>query len=50
VQPREIPAELLAGDYASDPTFRARMQEWINALWTEKDALIGTLRKRPAPN
>ena len=48
VQPREIPAELLAGDYASDPTFRTRMQDWINALWTEKDALIGTLSVRPA--
>jgi 1-acyl-sn-glycerol-3-phosphate acyltransferase len=48
VQPREIPAELLAGDYASDPTFRARMQDWINRLWSEKDAQIGALRMRPA--
>ncbi len=30
VQQREIPAELLAGDYANDPTFRTRMQDWIN--------------------
>jgi 1-acyl-sn-glycerol-3-phosphate acyltransferase len=43
VQQREIPAELLAGDYASDPTFRTRMQAWINQLWAEKDALIGRL-------
>jgi 1-acyl-sn-glycerol-3-phosphate acyltransferase len=43
VQAREIPAELVAGDYA-DPTFRSRMQDWINELWTEKDALIATLR------
>jgi len=44
VQQREIPAELLAGDYGSDPTFRARMQEWINGLWAEKDQLLGQLK------
>ena len=48
VQQREIPAELLAGDYATDPTFRARMQEWINSLWAEKDALVGTLKAASA--
>jgi 1-acyl-sn-glycerol-3-phosphate acyltransferase len=44
VQQREIPAELLAGDYGSDPTFRSRMQEWINGLWAEKDALVERLK------
>jgi 1-acyl-sn-glycerol-3-phosphate acyltransferase len=44
VQQREIPAALLAGDYASDPTFRGRMQEWINSLWSEKDELLGRLK------
>ena len=44
VEQREIPPELLAGDYVGDPTFRARMQEWINALWVQKDALIGELQ------
>ena len=44
VQQREIPAELLAGDYGSDPTFRTRMQEWINGLWAEKDVLVGRLK------
>jgi len=43
VQQREIPAGLVAGDYASDPEFRARMQEWVNGLWIEKDALIEQL-------
>jgi len=43
VEQREIPAELLAGDYAGDPQFRARMQEWVNALWAEKDELIEQL-------
>ena len=49
VQQREIPEELLTGDYPSDPNFRGRMQDWINALWSEKDALIGALRGHPAP-
>jgi len=44
VQQREIPAELLAVDYGSDPTFRTRMQEWINGLWAEKDVLVGQLK------
>jgi 1-acyl-sn-glycerol-3-phosphate acyltransferase len=50
VEQREIPADLLDGDYAGDPQFRARMQEWVNALWAEKDALIEKLRPPgPAP-
>jgi 1-acyl-sn-glycerol-3-phosphate acyltransferase len=44
VQQREIPAELLAGNYASDPSFRTRMQDWINGLWAEKDTLVGQLK------
>jgi 1-acyl-sn-glycerol-3-phosphate acyltransferase len=48
VEQREIPAELVAGDYASDPQFRARMQDWVNALWVEKDELIERLQSAPA--
>jgi len=44
VQQREIPAELVSGDYASDSQFRARMQEWVNGLWAEKDELIEQLQ------
>ncbi|HET7843812.1 MAG TPA: acyltransferase [Xanthomonadales bacterium] len=42
VQVRElsIPAELLGGDYENDPACRERFQAWVNALWTEKDALM----------
>ena len=47
VQRREIPAELMAGDYANDPTFRSRMQDWMNTLWADKDVLIGQLRTAP---
>jgi len=48
VAQREIPADLVQGDYANDPQFRARMQDWVNALWAEKDALIEQLLPRPA--
>jgi 1-acyl-sn-glycerol-3-phosphate acyltransferase len=43
VEQREIPAELVRGDYANDADFRARMQEWVNALWAEKDEAIERL-------
>ncbi|RDZ28154.1 acyltransferase [Lysobacter silvisoli] len=38
VRQRAIPAELLRGDYQNDPEFRTRFQQWMNALWSEKDA------------
>jgi len=44
VQQREIPPELVNGDYASDPGFRGRIQEWINGLWEEKDGLVSRLK------
>ncbi len=40
VRELEIPKDLLGGDYEGDPAFRARMQEWVRAMWTEKDARI----------
>lgn len=44
-----IPADLMQGDYESDPEFRARFQSWINTLWTRKDArLERMLNLRPA--
>jgi len=48
VEQREIPPELVRGDYASDAQFRARMQEWVNALWAEKDELIERLAPQAA--
>lgn len=38
VRERPIPADLLDGDYEHDRAFRARFQQWLNALWREKDA------------
>jgi 1-acyl-sn-glycerol-3-phosphate acyltransferase len=40
VREREIPKDLLGGDYEGDPQFRARMQAFVQGLWAEKDACI----------
>lgn len=40
-----VPADLVGGDYENDKTFRARFQQWINALWEAKDARIAGLLK-----
>lgn len=42
-QRRPIPAEVRSGDYVGDPASRARTQQWLHALWAEKDARIGEL-------
>jgi 1-acyl-sn-glycerol-3-phosphate acyltransferase len=40
---RTIPADLAqGGDYESDAGYRIACQRWLNALWVEKDALLGT--------
>jgi 1-acyl-sn-glycerol-3-phosphate acyltransferase len=44
VRALKIPAELFAGDYENDPVFRKRFQDWVGALWSEKDRRIGELR------
>jgi 1-acyl-sn-glycerol-3-phosphate acyltransferase len=40
VREREIPKDLLGGDYEGDPVFRARMQAFVQTMWAEKDARI----------
>lgn len=40
---RSIPRELVVGDYQQDAAFRERLQVWVNALWSEKDARIATM-------
>lgn len=41
VHGRELPIKReLIGDYENDGAFRARFQQWVNALWAEKDARI----------
>ncbi len=43
VQRREIPRELLGGNYESDLAVRERFQTWINGIWAEKDRLIASM-------
>lgn len=47
VQVRQIPipADLL-GDYEGDPEFRVRFQQWVNALWQQKDEALEALSRR----
>lgn len=33
----------IRGDYANDPVFSKRFQEWLNAFWAEKDSTIADL-------
>ena len=46
VRERAIPADLAGGDYENDPACRERFQAWINAIWADKDELIGQLEAR----
>lgn len=49
VRQHPIPAELAGGDYQNDRAFRARFQQWMNALWQQKDAdLEALLEASPA--
>ena len=43
VREREIPKDLMAGDYEGDPAFRARLQAYVHAMWAEKDRGIGEI-------
>ena len=38
-----IPRELRDGDCEVDREYRARLQRWLNILWSEKDVLIGKI-------
>ena len=49
VRQLRIPGELFRGDYENDPVFRQRFQDWIAALWAEKDRRIGELLAVSAP-
>ena len=44
IQTRELDPALWQGDYANDPVFREKVQNWVNQLWTLKDQRITELR------
>jgi 1-acyl-sn-glycerol-3-phosphate acyltransferase len=46
VERRPIPAGFSSGDYSGDPVFRKSVQDWLQALWRDKDALIDRLIDR----
>lgn len=48
IRERDIPADLLSGDYQNDPVFRERIQAWLNEVWADKDRTIAALLARPA--
>ncbi|MEK6807123.1 MAG: acyltransferase [Pseudomonadota bacterium] len=50
VDVRPIPQDLIAGDYQGDAEFRTRFQNWLNELWTRKDARLDRMipGERPA--
>ena len=37
-----VPEGFAGADYAGDPQFRQRFQDWVNALWAEKDARLAS--------
>lgn len=43
VEPREIPHQLLEGDYLDDEATRDLFRAWIDGLWQEKDALLESI-------
>jgi 1-acyl-sn-glycerol-3-phosphate acyltransferase len=43
VRQLEVPVELRQGEYGDDPTYRKRIQHWLQGLWDEKDATIDGL-------
>lgn len=43
VEKIRIPDEIRYGDYANDPAFRRRFQDWVNELWKRKDARMACL-------
>ncbi len=44
IRTRELDPALWQGDYENDPVFREYVQNWVNRLWTEKNARITELR------
>ena len=44
IQTLELDPALWQGDYENDPAFRLYMQNWVSALWAEKDARIEQLK------
>jgi 1-acyl-sn-glycerol-3-phosphate acyltransferase len=46
---RPIETWLSAGDYSSDPAFRAQFQQWLGGVWADKDALLERMLQETPP-
>ena len=44
---RPVEAWTTTGDYAGDPAFRARFQEWLAEVWADKDRKLDTMGAVP---
>ena len=40
---RDIPADILRGDYQNDRAFRVQFQQWMSGLWQDKDTEIARM-------
>ena len=49
IDSQPIPAEFLHRSYDQDEGYRLAFQEWVNQLWSEKDALLETLHRQYPP-
>ncbi len=43
LQEREIPPELLQGNYTEDELYRNKFKAWIHQIWLDKDKLLTTI-------
>jgi 1-acyl-sn-glycerol-3-phosphate acyltransferase len=39
---RDIPSDLVSGNYEKDPAARVQAQRWVNSIWQEKDERLST--------
>lgn len=44
-----IPVQFLGKSYDQDAAYKAEFQQWINAMWTEKDELMERLKQQYGP-
>jgi hypothetical protein len=47
VRRRPLEGWLAAGDYTADAEFRRRFQQWLAALWADKDARLAEILDGP---
>ena len=49
IERREIPGEFLGRNYDQDEAYRLAFQQWVNQLWTAKDAQLAGLHAQFPP-